>query len=239
MLIVDAGSGRILDANRHISLLTGYSHEQLTEKSLWELGRLGDAFTSKCRLQELQDAGASRHDDLPLETADGRLISVEVTSNVYLEGDRRTIQCQIRDISDRRLREESQRVASEVRRLALVMRDSHDAIIVQDLDGAIIAWNPGAARLYGWTEAEALVMNARDRYPVELRDEALARMRHLSVAPELEPHHATVIARDGSIIAVTATATALLDETGRMYAVATTERPVRNGDDRQEADGNG
>jgi two-component system, chemotaxis family, CheB/CheR fusion protein len=37
-------------------------------------------------------------------------------------------------------------------RLAVVVRDAHDAIVVQDLEGCILAWNPGAERMYGWTK---------------------------------------------------------------------------------------
>jgi PAS domain S-box-containing protein len=37
-----------------------------------------------------------------------------------------------------------------------MVRDAHDAVTVQDLDGRILAWNPGAVRMYGWSEAEAL-----------------------------------------------------------------------------------
>ena len=34
--------------------------------------------------------------------------------------------------------------------------DAYDAITVQDLDGRILTWNPGAVRMYGWSESEAL-----------------------------------------------------------------------------------
>jgi PAS domain S-box-containing protein len=55
--------------------------------------------------------------------------------------------------------QEALRKANDLRRLAVVVRDAHDAITVQDLDGRILAWNPGAERMYGWSEAEALAMN--------------------------------------------------------------------------------
>jgi two-component system CheB/CheR fusion protein len=53
------------------------------------------------------------------------------------------------------------RAATALFRLGVVVRDAFDAITVQDLDGRILAWNPGAERIYGWSEAEALLMNAR------------------------------------------------------------------------------
>ena len=80
---------------------------------------------------------------------------------------------------------EALRKANDLLRLAVVVRDAHDAITVQDLEGRILAWNPGAVRMYGWSEAEALAMNVRDRIPEELREEALAKIRQLSRAEVL------------------------------------------------------
>jgi two-component system CheB/CheR fusion protein len=113
-----------------------------------------------------------------------------------------------------------------LRRLAVVLRDAHDAITVQDLEGRILAWNPGAERLYGWSEAEALTMNIRDRIPQALRGQTLARLARLSRAETLEPYRTQRLAKDGRTVDVWLTATALLKTDGAIYAVATTERGV-------------
>ena len=114
--------------------------------------------------------------------------------------------------------------ANALRRLAVVVRDAFDAITVQDLDGRIIAWNPGAVRMYGWSEAEALTMNVRDRIPPALQEKALVSVHQLSQAETLEPYQTQRIAKDGSIKEVSLTSTALVNESGHMYAIATTER---------------
>jgi two-component system CheB/CheR fusion protein len=119
---------------------------------------------------------------------------------------------------------EALREANELLRLAVVVRDSHDAITVQDLEGRIIAWNPAAVRMYGWSEAEALTMNVRDRIPQGLREEALAKVLKLSRAEILSPHQTQRIAKDGAVVSVSVVSTALVDEAGKMYAIATTER---------------
>jgi len=114
--------------------------------------------------------------------------------------------------------------ANELLRLAVVVRDAHDAVTVQDLDGRTIAWNPGAVRMYGWTEAEALAMNVRDRIPQALREGALDKLAKLSRAQILEPYHTKRICKDGTALDISVISTALMDETGEMYAIATTER---------------
>ena len=119
---------------------------------------------------------------------------------------------------------EALRKANELLRLAVVVRDAFDAITVQDLDGRIIAWNPGAVRMYGWTELEALKMNVRDRIPAGLHEQALAKVHQLSQAETLEPYLTQRIAKDASLKDVSLTSTALVNESGLVYAIATTER---------------
>jgi two-component system CheB/CheR fusion protein len=114
--------------------------------------------------------------------------------------------------------------ANALARLAVVVRDAIDAMTVQDLDGRIIAWNPGAVRLYGWTELEALQLNVRARIPKAQQPEALERVQQLSQAQTLEPYRTQRLAKDGQVVEVTLTASALVNETGRIYAIATTER---------------
>jgi two-component system, chemotaxis family, CheB/CheR fusion protein len=111
-----------------------------------------------------------------------------------------------------------------LRRLAVVVRDSRDAVVVQDLAGRILAWNPGAARLYGWTESEALAMNIRDLVPETLRDEAVARVQELGGARSIQPYRSQRIDKDGRIIEIELTASALTNEAGVPYAISTTER---------------
>jgi two-component system CheB/CheR fusion protein len=51
------------------------------------------------------------------------------------------------------------------RRLAVIVRDSNDAVTMHDFAGNILAWNRGAQRLYGYSESEALAMNILDMVP--------------------------------------------------------------------------
>ncbi len=117
--------------------------------------------------------------------------------------------------------------ANDLLRLAVVVRDAHDAITVQELNGNIIAWNPGAERLYGWSEAQALQMNVRERIPKALQEEALRKIQQLSLAQRLEPYPTQRLTQDGRTLMVSLTATALLNDAGQVYAIATTERACK------------
>jgi two-component system CheB/CheR fusion protein len=128
------------------------------------------------------------------------------------------------DISDLKRMEAALAQANRLARLAVVVRDAFDAITVQDLDGNTLAWNPFAERMYGWTEAQALTMNVRERIPLELREEALVRVQQLSKAQVLETYQTQRLTQSGAVVEVSLTATALVNETGKVYAIATTER---------------
>ena len=106
MLILDAGTGKITDVNPFLIELMGYSKEQFIEKAIWEIGFFKDIIANKDKFLELQQLELVRYENLPLESADGRMINVEFISNVYSVNEIRVIQCQIRDISDRKLTEE-------------------------------------------------------------------------------------------------------------------------------------
>jgi two-component system CheB/CheR fusion protein len=134
------------------------------------------------------------------------------------------------DITEMKKTREALRKANELLRLAVVVRDAHDAITVQDLDGHILAWNPGAVRMYGWSEAEALMMNIRDRIPEELRKEALAKVLQLSRAKILKPYRTQRVTNNGTVLEVWMTSTALVNEAGQTYAIATTERAKESND---------
>ena len=134
------------------------------------------------------------------------------------------------DITEMKQAREALRKANELLRLAVIVRDAQDAITVQDLDGRILAWNPGAVMMYGWSEDEALTMNIRDRIPKKLQKEALVEVQKLARKENLAPHRTQRVAKDGRSVDVWMTATALVNEAGQMYAIATTEREAVKSD---------
>jgi two-component system CheB/CheR fusion protein len=130
------------------------------------------------------------------------------------------------EITEMKQAQAALRESEGLRRLAVVVRDAHDAITVLDLEGRILAWNPGAERMYGWSQAEALAMNIRDLTPEGRGVEALAVLRQLSRGEVVEPYRMARIAKDGRVVEVWLTATALVNGSGSVYAVATTEREL-------------
>ena len=102
ILLVDPATGQVFDANPFLTDLLGYSRDELLGKQLWEIGFFGDIESNKAAFLILRENGYIRYEDLPLRTHDNRSIDVEFVSNVYDVGDKQVIQCNIRDITDRK-----------------------------------------------------------------------------------------------------------------------------------------
>lgn len=161
ILILDASSRKIIDVNPFMIELLGYSRDQFLGKELWELGLLADEEASKAAFRELQDVGYIRYGDLRLETEHGRRCEVEFISNVYEEGDRPVVQCNIRDITGRKAAENKLDTLSEDLALAAedyqhVLEHSLDVICQFDKIGNFVKVSQASEKVWGYTPKELI-----------------------------------------------------------------------------------
>jgi PAS domain S-box-containing protein len=113
ILILDADTGQITDVNPYLIKMLGYPQEYFVGKRLWEIGSFKDSEASKSTFLELQTQGYVRYEDLPLEASDERRVDVEFVSNVYTVGEKKVIQCNIRNITRRKQAETKVRLLNE------------------------------------------------------------------------------------------------------------------------------
>jgi PAS domain S-box-containing protein len=102
ILILDAETGQVVDANPFMKELLGYSQEEFLGRKLWEIGPFKGEAASKIAFAELQLKDRIRYEGLPLETKDGLRVEVEFISNAYLVDQKKLIQCNIRNITERK-----------------------------------------------------------------------------------------------------------------------------------------
>ncbi len=134
ILILDAETGLIEDVNPFLIKMLGYSREEFVKKKLWEVGATKDVEASQSAFEALQKNEYIRYDDLPLKTKNGRLIQVEFVSNIYLVGIEKVIQCNIRDITARKVAEkEALKANSELQTLVdeLQSRDREMNLLIR------------------------------------------------------------------------------------------------------------
>jgi PAS domain S-box-containing protein len=139
ILILDADTGQVVDANPFMKDLLGYSQEEFLGRKLWEIGPFKGAGASKIAFAELQHADRIRYEGLPLETKDGRRVEVEFISNAYLVDQKRLIQCNIRNITERKRAEEELRWKTAF--LEAQVDSALDGILVVDNQGKKILQN--------------------------------------------------------------------------------------------------
>ncbi len=155
ILILDAETGMIVDVNPFLIELLGYSHEQFLGKEIWDLGFFKNIVANKVRFMELQQTGYVRYADLPLETVGGKKISVEFVSNVYHVGHKKVIQCNIRNITERKQAESEIQKNREL--LNSIFATSRDGIVLEDDLGMIMFVNSAYVKLFGYALENELV----------------------------------------------------------------------------------
>jgi len=119
----------------------------------------------------------------------------------------------IEDITRRKRRDDSNYT------LAAVVNTSVDGIIGKNLQGYIISWNKAAERIYGYTEKEVIGKNISLLAPPGYEEEMRSQVEKLQAGELLENHETKRIRKDGVVIDVSLTLSAIRDESGVMYGV--------------------
>jgi PAS domain S-box-containing protein len=146
VLILDVETGCITDVNPYLLDLLGFCRDDMIGKTVGEMSPFRDVVSNQAMLEQLQKDGYVRYGDLPLETRDGRHISVEFVSNVYQAGDKRVIQCNIRDVTERKNAEQQLREKTALSEAQI--HSSLDAIIIVDREGKLLIQNKQMSALW-------------------------------------------------------------------------------------------
>ncbi|MDP1992003.1 MAG: PAS domain S-box protein, partial [Syntrophales bacterium] len=160
ILILNAETGSISDVNPYLIDMLGYSREEFVGKKLWEVRAFKDIEASRNSFLALQKNEFIRYENLPLKTKSGRLVQVEFVSNVYLVGDEKVIQCNIRDISAYKRAEAALLTKEEDH--WLLIKKLPAGVIVHAPDTRIVRCNPAASQLLGMSSDQMLGKDAND-----------------------------------------------------------------------------
>ena len=130
ILILNADTGAITDVNPYLIEMLGYPAEEFLGKELWEISPFKDIAANQDTFEELKREEYVRYEDLPLQSSSGQLIDVEFVSNVYNAGSTRVIQCNIRNITERKRTEKalqrSEKSLAEAQHIAHIGSHEYD-----------------------------------------------------------------------------------------------------------------
>ena len=110
--------------------------------------------------------------------------------------------------------------------LASVVRSSDDAIITRAIDGRVMSWNPGAERLYGYPEDEAVGQPWGKLIPDELVEEERERQRRAYGGERVEHYETRRRRKDGTLLDVSLTLSPLRDSEGSLIGISTIARDI-------------
>jgi PAS domain S-box-containing protein len=206
---------RITEVNAAACKMLGCEHNELVGKTFFDLVRPEDAGRLERAKADMIATGEMHRGEWVQVRKRGTTGVVEITANI-LPGGR--VQAFARDITERKHAENIRQ------RLAMIVQQSSDAIIFQDLNGKILTWNPSAERIYGYSEAEALEMNIAATL-AEGDGEMLAHLDAARRGREAPPVEVKRRAKDGRLLDVWWAAAPLFED-GRQVGIVTTARDI-------------
>ena len=201
ILILDAATLKITDVNPFMTELLGYSRNEFLGKELWEIGLFSDKEASQRAFRQLQVKGYLRYEDLPLQSTGGKVRQVEFVSNVYEEDSHQVIQCNIRDITDRKRAEEERKLLLESARAARAEADTANRVKDEFLATVSHELRTPLTSILGWSKLlasgnldeqgskraiETIVRNARAQ--TQLIDDLLDISRIITGKLRLDMH---------------------------------------------------
>jgi PAS domain S-box-containing protein len=163
ILLVDVSTKRVLDANTTYQGLLGYSPEEISYLTLYDLLPCSredtDSYIGRVLERSRYASRECRH-----RRKDGSLVDVEVSANVITEDGGEVVCMVVRDITERKRTEE------ELRYHAYLLENVHDAVIATDEQMLLTAWNKAAEKMYGWRADEVLGSHIWQVVPLEMTE---------------------------------------------------------------------
>ena len=107
--------------------------------------------------------------------------------------------------------ESLQKSTAENQRLALIAKQTADAMMMHDLDGNISFWNDAAQKIFGYAPNDIIGQSASILIPKGQETDLVQNRRAINDRRHVENHDTQRMARDGRIVDVSISAAPLID----------------------------
>ena len=223
MVIVD-GSGTIQLVNAQTESMFGYTREELLGRNVDILvperfrGQHGVHRRAYSANGQVRPMGAGL--DLYGLRRDGREFPVEISLSPLETSDGLLVSAAVRDVSDRKAAEQ------RINELAVVVESSQDAILTKTLDGIITFWNAAAARMYGFSPAEAIGQHVSVLAPDGSADEIDVLLARLRRGERIDHYEALRVTKDGALLDVDILLWPVRDRAGAIVGACAIARDI-------------
>jgi PAS domain S-box-containing protein len=141
-------------------------------------------------------------------------------STLFQADEHQILQCNVRDITDRKLAEEA------LLRIAAIVSSSDDAILSKDLDGTITGWNAAAGRMYGYSAQEIVGQPVTLLFPSDRRNEFTEIMERIRRGERVDHYETTRVRKDGSHLSVSVTVSPIKNSNGTIIGASAIARDI-------------
>ncbi len=235
MLIIDALTGKILDANPQACSFYGYSKEEMLRMSIDEINAISDQATKQMRIQAFNRE--RQYFLFPHRLKNGEIKMVDVYSSPVTYGDETRLYSIIFDVSDReQFRDDLYR---EKEMLSVTLNSIGDGVVTTDLDGKVTYLNQAAEEITGWNSKDACSKFFMDIF--DLRNETTGKIVPNPISAVLETgmivglaNHTVLLNKSGDLIPIADSAAPIRDENGHVYGVVMVFRDVSQEKRQQE-----
>jgi PAS domain S-box-containing protein len=218
--IARADDLRLVDVNDAFLDFSGYTREEILGKVPSSLGLIQTGEALSAIVQQLRAGGEPPPFESAYRTRNGETgVNLHAIKAITIRGIVHLLAMSL-DITDRK------RSSEKANQLAAIVQSSEDAIIGKDLQGMITSWNPGAERIYGYREAEALGRPIAMLMPPDREDEGEEIIRRIRAGDHIEHYEAVRRTRSGGMLLMSLTMSPVRDADGKIIAVSTIARDI-------------
>jgi diguanylate cyclase (GGDEF)-like protein/PAS domain S-box-containing protein len=205
LIVADASTGMILDANPAAMALLGRSLEEIRRLHQSELHAPEDAVAGRASF--LKHRFQSETTEHIVLRADGSRVPVEIAASPMRDaGDRELVLGIFRDVTERRMAEQAVRDSAE--KFRALFESSGDYIYIHDLEGNFLDMNPAALGISGYGRDEILSLNISSLLDAEQTTTALHRLRQFEATGIRTGNpHFRIRAKNGTFVDVETTIT--------------------------------
>ena len=215
--------GQILQTNRSLQQMLGYGAVELAQITRRDFTHTQDHKEETAHFKRLL-AGSSDHYQVEKRFVrrDGRIFWGRLTVSMVRDpaGHAQFPVAMIEDITERQRAEEAHQ------QHAAIVESSNDAIISSTFDGIIFSWNPAAERLCGYSPSEANGRPVSIYVPPEQEEELQRALDKIRRGERVENFETVRRRKEGLLIHVSVTLSAIKDLAGRVIGVSSMSRDI-------------
>ena len=156
IVLLEKCEGHIVHANPAAEKMLGYSEAEYIGKMLQDIGVPIDINDFPMIMESLNKSGILNYEDVPIKSKTGQ----EIYADVYMVDRAKLAQCNIRDVSERKLAEKI--LKEEKKFIENALNTLQDIFFVFDLEGRFLRWNNTLNTVTGHTDREISMKKATD-----------------------------------------------------------------------------